>query len=434
MDLPPRRAVCGRCRRPLSVCYCAHVPDLATRTRVMLLQHPRERHVAVGTARMAHLALPNSVLRLGIDFSTDPVVCAALKESPPPFLLFPGPRAVDAAALPKDRAVTLIVLDGTWWQARKLLHLNPALAALPQVAFTPRQPSAYRIRRQPAAFCLSTIEALAEVLPLIEPEGASLGRLLEPFHAMVARQERFALEIASGRHRSVRGARRVRGVGLGEGAGTGPYGDGEGASGTEPPRARDTGELARTLGAAWPRLVCVYGEANAWPKRMKDRPAPEIVRWLGVRPATGATFEAIVAPRQPLAPAVPARIGLAAETLRAGDTVGAWQDAWAAFCGPQDVVVAWGPFELGVAANDGLAVPAPHEILDLRTAARAFQGARLRTVEDAAEALAPAARPDTAATPPSPLGALVGRGGVRLRALVAVLEAMALLPAAAISA
>jgi DTW domain-containing protein YfiP len=395
----------------------------------MLLQHPRERHVAVGTARMAHLALPNSVLRLGIDFSTDPVVCAALQESPPPFLLFPGPRAVDAAALPKDRAVTLIVLDGTWWQARKLLHLNPALRALPQVAFTPRQPSAYRIRRQPAAFCLSTIEALAEVLPLIEPEGASLGRLLEPFHAMVARQERFALEIASGRHRSVRGARRVRGV-VGSGSGE----DGGAEVGAEPPHARDTGELARTLGAAWPRLVCVYGEANAWPKRMKDRPVPEIVRWLGVRPATGATFEAIVAPRQPLAPAVPARIGVAAESLRAGDTVGAWRDAWAAFCGPEDVVVAWGPFELGLAANDGLSMPSPDEILDLRTAARAFRGARLRTVEDAAAALTPAAPAGASFDPPSSADALVGRGGVRLRALVTVLEAMALRRAAVSSA
>lgn len=391
----------------------------------MLLQHPRERHVAVGTARMAHLALPNSVLRLGTDFSTDPVVCAALKQSPPPYLLFPGPRAIDAAALPKDRAVTLIVLDGTWWQARKLLHLNPALAALPQIAFTPRQPSAYRIRRQPAAFCLSTIEALAEVLPLIEPEGTAVGRLLEPFHAMVARQERFALEIASGRHRSVRAARRVRGVGAGK------DGDDGGAGvGTAPPRRPDTGELARTLGAAWPRLVCVYGEANAWPKRMKDRPAPEIVRWLGVRPATGATFEAIVAPRQPLAPAVPARIGVAAETLRAGDTVGSWREAWAAFCGPQDVVVAWGPFELGLAANDGLSMPSPDEIWDLRTVARALPGAQLRTVEDAAAAFAPDARPDTV----SAAAAMVGRGGVRLRALVAVLEAMALPAASATSA
>jgi DTW domain-containing protein YfiP len=45
---------------------------------VLLLQHPKERRVGVGTARMAHLALPNSELRVGLDFSADPVVQAAV--------------------------------------------------------------------------------------------------------------------------------------------------------------------------------------------------------------------------------------------------------------------------------------------------------------------------------------------------------------------
>jgi hypothetical protein len=243
---------------------------------------------------------------------------------------------------------------------------------------------------------------------------------------MVARQERFALEIASGRHRSARSPRRVRGVGAGAG---GDASDAVDGTGLEPPRTRSTEQVARTLGEAWPRLVCVYGEANAWPKRMKDRPAPEIVRWLGFRPATWATFEAIIAPRQPLAPAVPERIGVAAEMLHAGGTVGAWSDAWAAFSGPDDVVVAWGPFELGLAANDGLPVPSPDQLLDLRHEARSFQGSRLRTVEDAAAAFAPATPSGHA-----PLGAMAGRGGVRLRALVRVLEAMALPPASATSA
>ena len=70
----PRRSVCARCRRPPVVCYCAVLPSLPARTRVLLLQHPRERHVAIGTARMAHLALPSSTLRMGVDFSRDEVV------------------------------------------------------------------------------------------------------------------------------------------------------------------------------------------------------------------------------------------------------------------------------------------------------------------------------------------------------------------------
>jgi DTW domain-containing protein YfiP len=60
------RAICARCRRPESVCYCAHLVSLPTRTRVLLLQHPRERHVPIGTARLAHLCLPGSELSLGV--------------------------------------------------------------------------------------------------------------------------------------------------------------------------------------------------------------------------------------------------------------------------------------------------------------------------------------------------------------------------------
>jgi DTW domain-containing protein YfiP len=108
------RPICDRCRRPDVVCYCRHIHRLPTRTRVLLLQHPRERRVGVGTARMAHLSLPNSVLRVGVDFSADAVVAAALAAPEPPCVLYPRPGALDVADLPPDRPVTLIVLDGTW--------------------------------------------------------------------------------------------------------------------------------------------------------------------------------------------------------------------------------------------------------------------------------------------------------------------------------
>ncbi|MFN7134575.1 MAG: DTW domain-containing protein, partial [Myxococcales bacterium] len=70
--LPAGRQICARCRRPQSVCYCTHLSPLSSRTRVVFLQHPREGKVAIGTARMAHLALPNSELHQGVDFSAHP--------------------------------------------------------------------------------------------------------------------------------------------------------------------------------------------------------------------------------------------------------------------------------------------------------------------------------------------------------------------------
>ena len=124
------------------VCYCALLQRLTTRTHVLVLQHPRERRVGIGTARMAQLALPNSVLRVGIDFASDPVVTATLAGAAPSYLLFPGPEARDVRELTAlAQPITLVVVDGTWSQARTLVRVNPALAALPRIAFTPRKRS-----------------------------------------------------------------------------------------------------------------------------------------------------------------------------------------------------------------------------------------------------------------------------------------------------
>src|SRR3954468_25008728 len=63
------RVTCPRCLRPEVVCYCAKLEHLDTATRVVLLQHPRERRVPVSTARMVHLSLTNSELHYGVDFA-----------------------------------------------------------------------------------------------------------------------------------------------------------------------------------------------------------------------------------------------------------------------------------------------------------------------------------------------------------------------------
>jgi DTW domain-containing protein YfiP len=159
---------------------------LPTRTRVVLLQHPRERHVAIGTARMAMLCLPNSELHVGADWTDSPVLARILADATrPPALLFPGPGAIDIARDPPRGPITLVVVDGTWRQVRKVLLANPVLSALPRYAFEPPAPSEYRIRREPSASCVSTIEALAHVLGALEGEPERFTALLAPFRAMI---------------------------------------------------------------------------------------------------------------------------------------------------------------------------------------------------------------------------------------------------------
>lgn len=395
----PERTVCERCRRPPVVCFCAHIRPLPTRTRVVLLQHPKERKVGVGTARMAHLTLTNSVLRVGVDFSADPVMRATLAAPGPTCVLFPRPGALDVADLPRDPAVTLIVLDGTWTLARKLLRFNPALASLPHVAFTPTRPSQYRIRRQPREICVSTIEALAEVLQIIEPDSGPFDRLLDPFLAMVQRQERFVNEVGARRHQRVARPRR--------------------------PSRREV--LAERLSRDWTRLVCVQGDTNAWPRRDPGRQAPEIVHWVAHRPSTGETLETVVAPRRELAPHTAEQTELSGDRIQAGDSVDRWLHAWRAFGRPDDIVVTWGSFYAGLAMEDGLQFPPAlldlrREVLGLLRAESGPKGGplrnentgRLRTVDACATALGVV----------SPSLGLDGRAGRRLAALAGVLTAL----------
>jgi DTW domain-containing protein YfiP len=377
------RPLCRGCGRAVVTCFCDRITILPTRTRILLLQHPREKRVAVGTARMAQLALPNSRLRVGLDFTEDEEVRAILAQPSGAYVLFPGPAATPVGELPRDRDLTLIVFDGTWWQASKLLKLNPALAALPRVAFRPRKPSAYVIRREPADFCVSTIEALSEVLTVLEPEGGPFDRLLDPFHAMVERQCWFQTQVRSSRHRSAR-------------------------RGFASPRSK----LAARLSANWPRLVCVHGEANAWPRHHPARETPETVHWVAHRPATAETFEAVMAPRQALAEATPEHVELSPDRLRAGGSVQQWHDAWAGFTRPDDILVMWGTYYRDLALADGLPLSVPS--MNLRDEVSRLLRRRFGTVEASMESLG---------ATPVPL-ALPGRGGRRLAALVGALESL----------
>jgi DTW domain-containing protein YfiP len=399
----PRRALCEGCQRPLAVCVCAHVTPLRTKTRVVILQHPRERYVPINTVRLARLSLPDAIVRRAVDFAADPVVGDVLSGrdgGPPPYLLFPGPQAVDLAHERPPGPITLIVLDGTWWQARKLLRKNPQLAALPQLRLAPAAPSRYRIRREPADHCVATIEAIALALRALEGDEDQAGAearfaaLLAPFDAMVEHQLAFASKVRDARHLRAaiaRGPRRAR---------------------------RAQAPALAALRAAADRLVCVHGEANAFPVRTPGRRPPEIVHWLAWRPATGERFEAIVAPRGPLAPSASLQLRLDRATLEAGEPWDAFRARWEAFLRQDDVLCAWGHFPLDTLAREPVRMPAGR--LDARVAANGLLGARTGTADECARRLEEAGHLTDA---PAPAPAR-GRGGARMAQLERVVAAL----------
>ena len=372
--------MCERCRRPRSVCFCEGVTPVETRTRVLILQHPRERDVGIGTARIARLGLANATLRIDVDFSADPVVREVVAAGNA-YVLFPGDDAIDVETANFADPITLVVLDGTWWQAQKLLRANPALAALPRLRMTPTALSVYgQIRREPADHCVATVEAVAHVLGHLEGDQARFSELLNSLALMVKRQLYFATEVADGRHRKSivrRGPRDPVPAILRE-------------------RAAD--------------VVCVHGESNAWPRLHPDRARTEIVHWLARRIVSGESFESVFGPRGRLAPGTCHHTRLTAEALAAGESWDGFAARLQAFLRPTDILVVWGHFPLATLAADGLRLPNAH--IDVRPIAGNVLRRRPGTVEDCVSLMELPAPPVWGA----------GRGGVRLASLCAVVE------------
>lgn len=200
------RELCRRCLRPAGFCLCEALPPIPSRTRVVILQHPREARLAICTARLTRLALPNSELHRGVRFAADARI-AEVAAHPGAALLFPGEGAVPAAARADDPPSLLVAVDGTWHQASKILQLNPALASLPRLSVLPDRPGGYRdLRREPEPHCLSTLEAVALALGALERDPARFEPMRAAFDRMVEQQ----LACARGarrnpRHRGERG-------------------------------------------------------------------------------------------------------------------------------------------------------------------------------------------------------------------------------------
>lgn len=307
----------------------------------------------IGTARMAHLCLPNSELHVGLHWeNTDALQRAISDPTRPPMLLYPSDGEA-VAELPVGQPITLIAVDGTWALTKKMVRLNPTLARLPRVGFVPDKPSEYRIRREPKAYCVSTIEALMLALGQLEAEPARFQALLTPFRAMVDRQIQLREEHRSGVSR-------------------------------HPKRSRQLGQrIPDAFRERSDDVVCVVGEANAWPwhaSEDRSRYPNELIQWVATRVTTGEVFEAIVRPCHPLAPNTTRHTALTCEQIEAGMTQAEFAQRWRLFRRDTDIVCSWGTHAWSLVAT--VADSLPSERYDLRKIIKDILKRNIGTLED----------------------------------------------------
>lgn len=204
MSAVSTRARCAQCLRPERTCLCPLVQPVPHAVQLLVLQHPEEELQAKGTGRLLHLCLPASRLAVGEAF--EPAQLQALLHAPwqagdaprQAVLLYPETPHGDQLGLarqapwpqpaPCPEDLRLVVLDATWRKSRKMLHLNPALSALPRLSLEPGGASRYLIRKAHAAHQLSTLEAAAAALAVCEQSPSCVAPLLQVFDAFVMQQ------------------------------------------------------------------------------------------------------------------------------------------------------------------------------------------------------------------------------------------------------
>lgn len=333
----------------------------------------------IGTARFAKLGIEGASLWVGESFEQDPRIQAIVAD-PTAALLFPSADATDLREAKPGEIRTLVVVDGTWPLARKLIRLTPSLQKLRKVRFEPSRESNYRIRAEPAAHCVSTIEAVVEAMGLLEGDVSKFTPILGAFERMVD------IQIERRDARTGPGRRRIR----------------------KTPKKAKPPAVPPELLARHDDLVVVYCEANAHPCENKVKIPAEVAHLVAERLSTGERLELIRKPHRPMAFATPMHTGLSTETLEGGLDNAEFESRLRAFFKPTDLACAWGPFLIQLLReNEHPTFP----LLDVRLASARVLKKRAGGIEAAGAELA-------AGTPSAPWAA--GRAGLRIEALTRV--------------
>jgi len=305
MNHPDSR--CYDCFRPKEACYCDAIPTIDNQTEVLILQHRRERFHPFNTARIVQKALRNS--RILVDHTKN--LARQLRLNPRAGLLFPGPTALPISDLTfEQRPEQLVVLDGTWHQAKTLIREIPVLQSLPRYQLAPAVPSRYRIRRQPSTASLSTVEAAVTALRILEPATKGLDQLLRAFDTMVEHQLAHPGSPNGQRFRKRRN-RTVKNIPL---------------------------ALLRNL----ENIVVAYGESNVGERGRKGIAMPPVY-WVAQRLGSGESFSCTLTPHRPLDDVFLGHLQLTRTHFEAALSLDEARLRWAEFQRPTDIVTVFYP-------------------------------------------------------------------------------------------
>jgi DTW domain-containing protein YfiP len=205
---PEPVAECAHCQKPVPLCICDSVTPLQSRIALLILQHPQEQDRALGTARLTAAHFADATVRVGLSWpSLAKALGRPVENAARWAVLYLGSARArdletdsDIVALTRkgeiadnQRAILgkiegVVLLDGTWSQAKALWWRNPWMLKCQRVILNPARPSRYgRLRREPRSDGLSTIEAAAMTLAALERRPDIAETLSASFERMLTR-------------------------------------------------------------------------------------------------------------------------------------------------------------------------------------------------------------------------------------------------------
>ncbi|XP_047964032.1 tRNA-uridine aminocarboxypropyltransferase 2 isoform X2 [Salvia hispanica] len=219
-DVRRRRTCTDGCGRPINVCLCHALPSapVHTATQVVILHHPHERRHKLATVPILAKCLRNCEIIVGrklkygqselLDSLHDQATENPNLPLPRAVYLFPGPDALPFGEVSRMHSslddagrggLVLIVFDGTWKHAKEMLVASLSFISKFAVPVCLDFDAAADggtifdseliLRKEPFAGCVSTMEAVARCLHVLEPDGPDIAsRIIEVLRAMVSFQ------------------------------------------------------------------------------------------------------------------------------------------------------------------------------------------------------------------------------------------------------
>lgn len=200
----------------MPLCVCDGIVPIESRISLLILQHPQEQDRALGTARLTAMHFANATLKIGLSWpSLSKALGRPVTDASRWAVLYLGSANTsdlgakgDIVAVNRKGEVAndqeaifkniegIVLLDGTWSQAKALWWRNPWMLKCQRVVLGPSRPSRYgKLRREPRRDGLSTLEAAAMLLARLENRPEIAATLHASFERMLERYREVQKEL-----------------------------------------------------------------------------------------------------------------------------------------------------------------------------------------------------------------------------------------------